>query len=450
VGGFPLSPSADAVGTAVATVAALPASAPEAQLRWVTGRGRFYQRLAGDWVSRPEMSDPAFASASLSISAAGDDDAPGTSQDPIRTLGEWNARTARLPIAQATLTLLDALTDETEALIGGACDGDLNRWVYITAAPAVLLTTTINAVTAWALDASTNTVGTITGTESLAAYAGTSGLGGIGGYPGALWRIVGGPRDGACGVLGRAEGGGDAVIFVPPVSALYAVDTVIPQVGDTIEIVEPLTLAQKLKIGGNCNVFLDGVSLGNGGDHDVQIATGSKLWASGCAITGGLDVLQAGGAELTGCACFGALRAEGDGAGGSSRLDVRACHTRGITVRSAGLSLVSDVVTSYEAVIEGGGSMTIASGFLFSDAPGTAALFLGTGARLDAAGVFNGRGSVGGTSGRVIAGPGSLFTYAAKPNVEGTGSELGANKTTATFASLPIAGGTSGAYIVAR
>ena len=450
MGGFPLSPSEDALGPAVATVAALPSSAPEAQLRWVTGRGRFYQRLAGDWVSRPEMSDPAFASASLSISAAGDDDAPGTSQDPIRTMAEWTARTARLPIAQATLTLLDALTDETEVLIGGACDGDLDRWVYVTAAPAVLLTTTIDAVTAWALDASTNTIGTITGTDSLAGFAGTSGLGGVGGFPGALWRIVGGLRDGACGVLGRAEGGADAVIFAPPVSALYAVDTVIPQVGDTIEIVEPLTLAQKLKIGGNCNVFLDGVSLGNGGDHDVQIATGSKLWASGCAITGGLDALQAGAVELTGCACFGALRAEGDGSGGSSRLDVRGCHTRGITVRPGGVAVVSDVVTSSEVVVEGGGSLSIASGFVFSDAPGTAALYLGTAARLDAPGVLNGRGAVGGAAGRVIAGPGSLFTYSAKPNITGTGAELGANKTTATFASLPIAGGTSGAYIVAR
>lgn len=450
MGGYPLAPSADAVGTAVATVAALPSSAPEAQLRWVTARGRFYQRIAGDWVSRPETSDPAFASASLAISSSGDDDAPGTSQDPIRTLGEWGARTARLPIAQATLTLLDALTDETEALIGGACDGDLNRWVYITAAPAVLLSATLSAVTAWTLNASTNTIGTITGTASLASFAGTSGLGGIGGFPGALWRIVGGARAGACGVLGRAEGGGDAVIFVPPVSALYAVDTVIPQVGDTIEILEPLVLAQKLKIGGNCHVFADGVSFGNGGDHDVQVATGSKLWASSCSITGGLDALQAAAAELTGCACFGALRAEGDGFGGSSRLDVRGCHTRGITVRPGGVAVVSDVVTSYEAVVEGGGSMFIASGFVFSDAPGTAALYLGTGSKLDAAGVFNGRGAVGASTGRVLVGPGALFTYSAKPNVTGTGSELGANKTTATFSSLPIAGGTSGAYIVAR
>jgi hypothetical protein len=440
--GYPLSPAAAAVLPSSETVAGLPSVAEEGALSWVIKRGRFFQRLGGDWVSRPETSDPAWASASLAISSSGDDDAPGTSGAPIRTLAEWRERTSRLAIGQATLTLLDSLTAETDITLGGACDADLDRWLYVTAAPAVLLSTTLSAVTPWALDASTNTVGTVTGTASLVAYAGAAGL------AGKLWRIVGGARGGACGVLGRSEGAG-ALVFVPPISALYAVDTVTPQAGDTIEVLEPLTLAERLRVGVGCNVFLDGVALGIGGNHDVQVPAGSKLWASGCAFSGGIDALQAGAVELTGCALDGSVRAEGDGAGGSSRIEVRGCHARALEVRGGGVAIFSDIVTTYQMTLEAMSSALVASGFVFFDSLASTALSLGKRSLLDAAGVLNGRGTTG-TPARVVAGKGAMLAYSAKPNIAGTGSEWSANGSTGNFSALPVSGGVDGTFIVAR
>ncbi len=439
---FPLDPPTVAILPSVETVAGLPSVAAEGALSWVLGRGRFFQRLGGDWISKPETSDPAWASASLAISSSGDDDAPGTSGAPIRTLAEWRERTSRLAIGQATLTLLDSLTAETDITLGGACDADLDRWLYVTAAPAVLLSTTLSAVTPWALDASTNTVGTVTGTASLVAYAGSAGL------AGKLWRIVGGARGGACGVLGRSEGAG-ALVFAPPISALYAVDTVTPQAGDTIEVIEPLTLAEQLKVGVGCNVFLDGVALGNGGNHDVQVPAGSKLWASGCAFSGGIDALQAGAVELTGCALDGSVRAEGDGAGGSSRIEVRGCHARALEVRGGGVAIFSDVVTTYQMTLEAMSSALVASGFVFFDSLSSTALSLGKRSLLDAAGVLNGRGATGSPA-RVVAGKGAMLAYAAKPNIAGTGSEWSANGATGNFSALPVSGGVDGTFIVAR
>jgi len=445
VNGWPTSPSSVAILPPVATPSTLPSSAAEGALCWVLGRGRFFQRLGGAWVSRPELSDPAFASASLAISAAGDDDAPGTLADPILTLAEWGARTSRLPIGQATLTVLDSLTAETDATIGGTCDAVIDRWVYLTAAEDVLLTTTLSAVTPWALDASTNTVGTLTGTAPLTSYAGSAG------FAGKLWRIVGGDRAGAVGVLGRSEGAG-AVLFAPPVAALYESSTVTPQAGDTIEILEPLKLADRLFVGSNCNLFVDGLTIGNGGNHDVQVPAGSKLWASACWLKGGVDALQAGAVELTGCACDESVRAEGDGAGGSSRLSLYGCHTQAIGVRPGGVVTLSNVVTTYQMSVETMGQVS-APGWVFFDSPGSVALYLGKRAAFDAADAINGRGAVGGVGvapGRLYADKGALLSYAMKPNITGTGTEWSCGGATGTFVALPTANTANGAYIVAR
>lgn len=441
MGGYPL-PAALGVGPAVATVAALPSVAPEGQLRWVLGRKRFYQRLGGDWLSRPETSDPTWASASLSISSSGDDDAPGTADAPIATLEEWGARTSKLSIGQATLTVLDDLAEE-DATIGGACDGILDRWVYLRADPAVVLTTTIAAITGWTLNATTNTVGQMTGTASFAGYAGTSG------GPGALWRIVGGARDGARGVFGSVESG-SAVVFVPPISALYAVDTVTPQIGDTIEVLDPVRLCSRLRVAPGTRLSVDGLQIGDGGVHDVQAGAGAAMLASGCQFTGGVDALTGSLVEMTACGLDSSARAEGDGEGGGGHLSVRGCHARAILARPGGVLSLSDVVASYQISCEGWTWSQIVSGFVFFNNPtSAAALSLGKRATFDALGALNGRG-VTASAARLIAQAGALFTYGAKPLIAGSGAEWSANATTGNFSALPVAGGAEGAFLVAR
>lgn len=439
--GWPLV-AGTAILPSVPSVAALPSTATEGALSWVSRRGRFYQHLSGDWVSRPELSNPAWASASLSISSAGSDDAPGTSDDPIATMAEWGERVSRLDIGQATLTLLDDLAEE-DVTIAGDCGGLLDRWLYVTAAPQVLLTTTLSAVTAWNLGAASNVVGTVTGTASLVSHAGTSG------GPGRLWRIVGGARDGAWGVLGAVESG-SAVVFVPPVAALYAVDTVTPQNGDTIEVLDPVRLSSRLRVGPNARVFLDGLQIGDAGGHDVQVAAGGALLASGCQFVGGLDALVAGFAELTGCGLDVTVRAEGDGEGGGGKLSIRGCHARGITARPAGLLALSDVVTSYQVSIASWANAQVVSGFVFADNPTSAAAWtLGKRSSVDAVGALNGRG-VAASAGRIVLDRGAMLTYAQRPNITGTGTEYDCGGSTGTFAGLPAANTANGSYIVAR
>lgn len=439
---WPLDPAGVAILPSSSTMAGLPSVAAEGALCWVTGRGRFFQRLAGDWISRPELSDPAWASASLSISSAGSDDAPGTAEDPIATMAEWGERVSRLAIGQATLTLLDDLAEE-DVTIAGDCGGLLDRWLYVTAAPAVLLSTTLSAVTPWNLGAASNVVGTVTGTASLVSHAGTSG------GPGRLWRIVGGARDGAWGVLGAVESG-SAVIFVPPVSALYAVDTVTPQAGDTVEILDPLRLASRLRVGPNTRLFLDGLQVGDAGGHDVQVGAGAALLASGCQFTGGIDALVAGFAELTGCGLDVTARAEGDGEGGGGKLSIRGCHARGIMARPGGLLALSDIVTSYQVAVASWANAQVVSGFVFADNPASAAAWtLGKRSAVDAVGVLNGRG-VAASAGRVVLDRGAMLTYASKPNITGTGTEYDCGGSTGTFAGLPAANTANGSYIVAR
>lgn len=445
-GDFGRSPPA--VLPSVATVANLPDTAVEGSYRWVESRGRCYQFVDDDWVSRPETSSKAWASASLSISASGDDDAPGTAQDPIRTLAEFDARTGQIPISAVSLDVLDSLNAGAVTL-GGPCDAVATRYIWITGAGKAQadspLTTTIagGGVTAWNLSASSNTVGTMTGTASLTARAGSAGLSGY------IFEIVGGARDGALFVLGAVESG-SAVKFVPAIVSVLAPDTVTPAAGDTIRAWAPPRLCDTLAIRPGVNVAFVGLDIGTGA-HAIQVPAASKAYFSGCKLRGGLDVLQAGSVEVTGCGVDESLRAEGDGNGGSARLLVAGSHVRAIIARPQTSVTVSDLLCTQYLSIESAAVMSLGSGFVFVDTPGTnAAAIIGRGGTLDLIGVLNGRG-VAGSPARVQVSPSGNIWYAQKPNITGTGSEWSANGTTGNFSALPTTGGSSSdAFIVAR
>jgi hypothetical protein len=412
----------------------------EGQLCWVIKRQRFFLYANGDWRST-RITDPSFVSASLAISSSGDDDAPGTLADPIKTIAEFNARIGDSPIEQLTLTVLDSLNEDETSIVGN-CGDKLNRWIWLVGTPTVSLTTTISQLVAWNLDASNNTVGTIKGTSSLSPYAGTNHL------PGNIWRISGGIRDGAYGVFGQDEGS-NALLMTPLISALYFTDTVIPQVSDTIQVLSLPTLTNKLNVGHNCTLFIDNLSFGSD-EHSISVGTGSYLYASGCQIIGGLDVLPSGWTELTACGCSNSLRLEGGGTGGGgSYLNVVGCYTQHITCRPGGILNISNSIINQNLTIESYSFGQITSGFLFANntSPDNA-ITVGSAALFDINGYLNGRGCSG-TTGRIILATGGRLNYAIKPNITGTGNEWYAAGTTGNFSALPAAT-SNGTYISLR
>jgi hypothetical protein len=332
--------------------------------------------------------------------------------------------------------------NEDETSIVGNCGDKLNRWIWLVGTPTVSLTTTISQLVAWNLDASNNTVGTIKGTSSLSPYAGTNHL------PGNIWRISGGIRDGAYGVFGQDEGS-NALLMTPLISALYFTDTVIPQVSDTIQVLSLPTLTNKLNVGHNCTLFIDNLSFGSD-EHSISVGTGSYLYASGCQIIGGLDVLPSGWAELTACGCSNSLRLEGGGTGGGgSYLNVVGCYTQHITCRPGGILNISNSIINQNLTIESYSFGQITSGFLFANntSPDNA-ITVGSAALFDINGYLNGRGCSG-TTGRIILATGGRLNYAIKPNITGTGNEWYAAGTTGNFSALPAAT-SNGTYISLR
>ena len=434
---------------AVATYADLPASAAPGDRRWVTSRGVEYIYTTS-WQASG-ITDPAWANATIYVASTGSADGAGTSGDPLSSLADVMLRLGRNNPQQIQVYVLDAL-GEASIEIEGPCIPDLNHWITISAAPAavtVAQTTTLSAVTAWVQNASTNTVGTITGTTSFAAHAGS------GVNAGKRFRIAGGARDGALGVLGAVESG-TAVVFAPPQVALYTIGTVVPQTGDTVEILSaPPLLCEKLYVGHGVSLWIDHLTIGAGDAHAVTVGSGATLYLSACVVDGGIDALNAGSYVLTACECKGSLRTYGDadGDGGNGSMNVYGCHTQTIEVRKQGKATFGDVYSRHGMSFGQLSCCQIASGtFLYVDTPaGSTALVASFASKTDAAGALNGRG-VTASPGTLVLGVDATIAYGVKPNFTGGSGSLwyfdASNNGNA--AALPAAHPTNGAKIVLR
>lgn len=426
--------------SSVSNLSDLPNTGIQGEYCWVSKRGRLYQFINNDWIST-QITDPAWASASLYISSSGNDDAPGTLQDPIKTTAEFIARLGQTPIQQSTLTVLDSLNEE-KSLITGNFAEKTNKWIWIQGVPQVALTTTVSSKTDWNLDATNNTVGIISGSSSISGYSGS------GGFSGNIWRISSGDRSGSYGVFGANEGSGN-VVFIPGVTELYVPGSVTPEISDEIEILNLPTLCNELVVGSNCVLFIDSLSFGET-THSISVGTGSYFYASACKILGGLDVLSSAWAEITACGCNDSLRLEGGGSGGSgSYLNITNSHTQSVVVRPGGVCNISNIISQRVYSLEPFSFMQLTDGFLFFDSPVTnSSLNVGANALFDAVGNINGRNS-NGNPGRILLGTGGRLNYTVKPNITGTGTQWYAAGTTGNFSALPVST-TNGTYIVLR
>lgn len=432
---------------AVATFADLPATAAAGDRRWVTSRGVEY--IYTDAWHPSGITDPVWNNATIYVASTGSADGAGTEGDPLSGVADVMLRLGRNNPQQIQVYVLDALGDAS-LVIEGPCVPDLNHWITISAAPSAIAVaqTTTATVVAWNQDATHNVVGTLTGGTSIATHAGAAGL------AGKRYRISGGPRAGAVGVLGAVESGA-AVLFVPPQAALYTVGSVVPQTGDTIEILgAPPLLCERLDVGHNVSLWIDNLTIGAGEAHSVSVASGASLYVSSCVLAGGLDALAGGSCVFTACALDATVRTYGDadGAGGGGALNIYGCHTQLIEVRQQGKLSIGDTVSRRMLALSQQVSAQVVSGVFYVDTPSDpAAVRLGLKAGLDVAGVFNGRG-VTAAQGKMLVGVDGAIAYSVKPYFTGgSGADWyfdGSNSGNA--ASLPAAHPTNGAKIVLR
>jgi len=447
VSGFGFVPGPGGSLPPVANLAALPSSAPEGATSWVQSRGVLYVRTGSSW--RPTVvTDPRNASATYYVASTGSSDALGTSDDPLSSIADVVQRIGLNPVGQVLVNMLTAL-NESETIINllGAPDGLHFLIISGAAARATSLSTTLSGgVAGWTQNASTNTVGIMAGASSLASYGG-SGL-----KAGRGFRISGGARDGAIGVLGAVQSGAN-VLFVPPQLGLYTAGSVVPQTSDTVEILAaPPKLTSKLTVSGGLLLGLDNVTIGDVGDSHGILVAQSIAKLSACLVNCGVDVAQNGSLEGIGCAFDDTIRTYGDGDGGDGSINLYGCHTQAIEARKLGKLDMSDVYTRGAIALAQQSASQVVSGFLYVDTPGTGtALTMGQKAALDLVGVLNGRG-ITASPGVLVLGNDAGIAYTVKPNFTGGSGDLwyfdASNHGAA--AALPAAHPTNGAKIQVR
>lgn len=261
----------------VATLANLPVSAPNGMSVYVQSKHRDYEFINGTWYST-NRTDPSLASATdwYIDNVSGSDENIGTDPAfPLQTIAEWSARMGQTPLTTSpVLHIVGNLTEDAPIFSfvqGVGCFG-----ITVTGDPIVTIDTTISAVTPW--DQQAGVVGTIKGTASLA------------GTGGSIYRIVGGARDGALGVIVANEGGGGDVMVTPAAFGLWAPslgDDL--HVGDRIQILSLPTWANNVTVTGNCYVFFSYLHFTSVDSHGIEAMNQAQLWLSACTIDAGCD-----------------------------------------------------------------------------------------------------------------------------------------------------------------
>ena len=447
--GFGFGPGFAGSLPSVARFADLPATADPLATCWVTNRGVQYVYTGGSPAWRPTVvTDPRNANATYYVASTGSSDGLGTSGDPLSSIADVVQRIGLNPVGQVFVNLLGPL-NENETIINLNCAPDLLHFIIISGAGArtTSLTTTLSGgVTAWTQNASTNTVGTIAGASSLTAY------GGAAKKAGRHFRISGGARDGALGVLGAVESGSN-VLFVPPQLGLYTAGSVVPQTSDTVEILAaPPKLTSKLTVSGGLLLGLDNVTVGDVGDSHGVLVAQSIAKLSACLVNCGVDVAQNGSLEGIACAFDDTVRTYGDGDGGDGSWNFYGCHTQAIEGRKLGKLDFADTYARGAIALSQGSVSQVPSGILYVDTPGGGtALTMGQKAALDIVGVLNGRG-ITASPGVLVLGNDAGIAYAVKPNFTGGSGDLWVFDASnhGAAAALPAAHPTNGAKIQPR
>jgi len=376
---------------------------------WIERRGAEYRATGGTW--RPTgITDPRNLSATYYVSPGGSADGLGTSGDPLASLADVMTRKGIGAVGQIFVNVTGSLADTATHLTGPAVADGLH-FIIISGATSVLLTTTIGAITQWTQNATTNTVGTIAGASSIAAYGGSAKL------AGKRFRVTSGGYAGAIGVLGAVESGSN-VLFVPPQLGLYTPGTIPIALNDTIEILDdPPQLCETLTTQGDLFLGLDNLTIGNTSDPHGVIAQNAKIYASACRFRCGVDVGAAAALELVACAADDTVRTYGAdaGGGGAPELSIYGSHVQAVEVRGGKL-LASDVHARGALTISPNASAQIAASscyFLSATGSGTG-VTMGLAASLDVPGVLNGRSFT--ASPAVLAvGNGAKIAYSLKP-----------------------------------
>lgn len=408
----------------VATFALLPSGVKEGTMRYVVSRQSVYAYVGGVW-TRTRITDPSVSNSEWWVSSTGNDDNDGQSDStPVQHISEIVGRIGDNDVGQITIHVMDDLVEE-DLVIAGKCAADGLHWIYITAAPTVVLSTTISAVTQWDVTSSTNVVGKVTGTASLTGHAGK------------LFRISGGARGGAYGVLGTLESG-SAMQFAPMQFGLFTPGLVQPQVGDTIEVLTQKHLCNKLTVAPECVVFVDGVQIGSGETHGITTSPTAQLWLSGCKLDMGVDSGNASFVSVISCAVNQSARAEGF----SCFLELYGCYTNQVTSRSnSEVDIGDSVLHGTWSVNTKGEGFVVAGTFAYFDAlPSTyACVFLGADALFSMNNASMGGRNINSASlAKVVVATGGHFYYSTKPNIGGSSSDYWIGGSTKTTAEIPF------------
>lgn len=337
----------------VATYADLPSSGvPNGAEYYVLSRFGYYLRSNGAWV-RTLNTDPTWAqSGDIYVSyASGSDDNMGGLTTPLATVPEAFARLGINPVNSTSffwVHILDGPTESSWTI--NAVTRSINESVTITADPSVLLTTTVTVVP-WGTVP--NTPGTMTGAASLVPYAAASAT-----TDGSLWRISGGPRDGAIGALRR--------VAVSPaveynVGALpWAPGAVEPQTGDTIQILQNITGPSTLQVTADTILFMSGFDMLSG-LHAAFSSPGSSLWITGCRFFGGIDA-DAGSFISVIASSFASTTVRGEEP--AAVIEISSSRAGGGLVRSFAKMRIGNTTVEERLLANAGGLIVHAEGYV--------------------------------------------------------------------------------------
>ncbi len=395
------------VAQPVATLALLPSDAPVNSICWVASRGGLWVRSTEDGTTawrRTRVSDPKWAARTTwYISSAGSDDADGGSSDaPLRTVGELFARLADNPLpAGVTVYVLTSL-NESRLAFQGNNEPDNTHWLYFEGVPTVAATGTVATVTNWS--GASNTDGVITGSSSLVPHVGK------------LLRITGGAREGARFWIVKNTTG-TTVRITPVLDGSYSPTTTNLQVGDPYEVLSLPHLADTLTVVHGTDVQFALVSLGTSDNAHGILVNGAATF-DGCQLYG-VDVNGGGAAVLYGCRIGQNIRSQGEGS-----FEAYGCVAYGTTIRMGGSATLSNhVVQDNRFNIESGGTVRVnSSSVLAIYNYGAGAVSLEGLAKLYVGGYLIGK-DITGDPAMVMIGSSASVVYAHVPTITGTGVE---------------------------
>ena len=416
-------------------------SARSVTAQFSTARNSLYVQN-GSTLERTRTTAPSFASLTdIYVSpATGDDENDGTVGAPLASLAEVFARLGDNPIEPSTgntmtVHILDSITNE-ECFVDVRAPKNGQHFLVLQGEPTVTLTTTLAAVTPWDVAAGAGVVGTVRGTASLVPHVGS------------ICRIAGGDRDGTIFALRAVESGTD-IVFANGAFGLWIPGPMVPEVGDTVEVLSLPTLAESVIFRGDAVVFGAYLQLG-GASHSILLESGAQVYLSACKVSGGLDTSGGALLSMVGCYASNPVRSYG-----GAFVEVYESVVQALTCHTHGEMHVGDTIVDQTCVVGPMGMLSVEDGYFMwfetASAPGPV-LRLETAATVDSPGTISGRGITAGGAGRIVLGSRAGLSYATgdPPSIGGAGQQLRIGGTNKDYADLPYTDPTNLATMAPR